>query len=99
MPNWLDKFSPPQPPKGQVNRNLPAYSRKTWLSTFLGQEPPAQPNTLPNASVIYGIGASALAVIALYFIFFGHRLFSGIMVLLLAIALLGFALHFLKYPR
>ncbi len=53
------------------------------------------PATLPSASVIYGVAASGLFVIALYFLLTG-RWFTGALVLLPASCFLGFALHFLK---
>jgi hypothetical protein len=51
---------------------------------------------LPNASLIYGVAASALFVVALYFMFTGLW-FTGLLVLLPGLCFLGFALHFLKY--
>ena len=50
---------------------------------------------LPNASLIYGMGSAALLVLSVYFLFTGMWL-RGILVMLPAACLLGFALHFLR---
>lgn len=50
---------------------------------------------LPPASVIYGMAASGLCVLALYFLFTGLW-FTGALVLLPAGCFLGFALYFIK---
>jgi len=96
MANWLQKILPPTPPREQGRRNLPVNLRRGPLPAPLGMQPPGR---LPNASVIYGIAASALFVIALYFLVFEHRFISGFLVLLLASCFLGFALHFLRFPK
>ena len=98
MANWLEKImsSGMQKPGG---RNLPAQRRQGALST---SSRGMVPNTLPNASIIYGVAASALFVIGLYFLLFGHRWIAGLLVMLPAGCFLGFALHsplqFLPHP-
>jgi hypothetical protein len=98
MANWLQKILPPATRQGPGRGNLPANpQRGKPPSTQLGARSPAsQP---PNASIIYGIAASALFVIALYFLLFGHRVVAGFLVMLLAVCFLGFALHFLRYTK
>jgi len=66
---------------------------RTRAARSLGPERP------PNASIIYGGAAAILFVVSLFFMFFKHRWGAGFLVLLPASALLGFALHFLKYNR
>lgn len=51
---------------------------------------------LPNASVIYGLASSVLFVIAVYNLIFTPGWFSGIMILILAGILLGYAVYFLR---
>lgn len=95
MTNWLQKIvlSSSQKPKG---RTLPVQRKSQPLSTMSrGASPPA----LPNASIIYGVAASALFVIGLYFLLFEHRWIAGLLVMLPAGCFLGFALHFLKHSR
>jgi hypothetical protein len=98
MANWLQKILPPAPRPGQNRPNLPVNKRNgPPLSTQFGaRRPSSQP---PNASIIYGVAASGLFVIAVYFMLFGHRAFAGFLVLLLAICFFGFALHFLRFPK
>jgi hypothetical protein len=93
MANWQQKIILPQKPNG---RALPAERRPGSLQAARrGAAPPA----LPNASVIYGVAASALFVIGLYFLLFEHRWIAGGLVMLPAGCFLGFALHFLKHSR
>jgi hypothetical protein len=96
MANWLQKILPPAPPRGQTRRNLPANVRRGPLPAPFGTQIPGQ---LPNASIIYGIAASALLIISLYFLLFEHRFVAGFLVMLLAACFLGFALHFLRFPK
>lgn len=96
MANWLQKILPPPSPRGRSN--LPVNMRRGGLP----QAPfgsPLSGQQLPNASIIYGVAASMLIIIALYFMLFGHRPFAGFLLLLLAACFLGFALHFLKYHK
>jgi hypothetical protein len=94
MANWLEKLLLPAPQR-QANRNLPAPVKQNRPLTSAGGP---QAGGLPNASIVYGGAASALFVIALYFALIG-RWVTGGLVLLLAGCFLGYALHFLKYPR
>jgi hypothetical protein len=94
MANWLQKFIPPAPPAAS-SRNLPSMARQN--------PPPAgfvrgMVEGIPNASLIYGLAASALFVIALYFVLTGHWI-TGLLVLMPAACFLGYALHFLKFSR
>ncbi|MDD3288741.1 MAG: hypothetical protein PHX43_07050 [Alphaproteobacteria bacterium] len=52
---------------------------------------------VPNAALIYGIGAAALLGVAIYFLFTGMWL-RGALVLLPCAALMGFMLHFIRNP-
>ncbi len=90
MANWLQKIMLPVP--AAKSRNLPVKVKPGQLVTPMTV---VRPEKLPNASVIYGIAASILVVIALYFLFRGVW-FTGFLVLLPAACFLGFALHFLK---
>jgi hypothetical protein len=95
MANWLEKIIPPGLQKSG-GRNLTANMRQGPLpAPFRGTGPGA----LPNASIIYGIAASALFVIGLYFLFFTHRWVTGLLIMLPAACFLGFALHFVKHPH
>lgn len=51
---------------------------------------------IPNASLIYGVSAALLFSVALYYLFTGLW-FTGLLVLVLAVALFGYALVFLRY--
>jgi hypothetical protein len=88
MANWLQKFQPPA-----KARNLPAQRPAGSLTPMTSRAP--APDSLPNASVIYGIAASTLFVLAIYFLVTGVWV-KGLLILLPAACLLGFAVYFLK---
>jgi hypothetical protein len=93
MPGWLQKIAslpttlkegkaPTVPPSGQ----LPTQPSKSVL--------PSQ--NLPNATIIYGIGAS-LMFVATFFLLLSARWFPAFAVFVLGLCLTGFALHLLKH--
>jgi hypothetical protein len=90
--NWLQKFINPAPlaPKGNT-----LLVKRQEGQVAIPTQPTVAPAVLPPASVIYGIAASGLFVIALYFLLTG-RWFTGALILLPASCFLGFALHFLR---
>jgi hypothetical protein len=93
MARWLDRLLP-TPPKGKKT-GLPSLDlHRTFLPML--QIPAAQGGKLPNASLIYGAAAAALITLSLYFLFTGMWL-TGILLLLPAGCLLGYALHFMRY--
>jgi hypothetical protein len=92
MANWLQKIFPPAS-NNQGGRNLPAKRQDSPLQTLL--TPITGGQTLPNATLIYGIAAGVLFGVALFFLFSG-RWFTGFLVLLPAGCFLGFALQFIK---
>ncbi len=51
---------------------------------------------IPNASLIYGVAAAILCTVALYYFFTGVW-FTGLLVFVVAIALFGFALVYMRY--
>lgn len=53
---------------------------------------------IPNASLIYGVAASILFAIALYNFFTGVW-FTGLLLLVLAVALFGYALVYLRFSE
>lgn len=101
MLDWLEKkLLPPQ--KG-ARSGLPALMEKRAmdrLSDYLSPLIPSSKNQkaeLPNATVIYACGAAALFGASFFHLFSG-RWITGLLILLPAGALLGFALHYLRYP-
>lgn len=54
------------------------------------------PAELPNATIIYAVGAAALFTVALFHLFSGDWII-GLLLFLPAGVLLGFALHYLRY--
>ncbi|MFY9288026.1 MAG: hypothetical protein WAO98_05945 [Alphaproteobacteria bacterium] len=91
MANWLQKIILPVP-SGQKNQTLPTVLKSRPIASPQQQ---TAPDKLPGASIIYGMAASALFVVALYFLLSGLW-FTGFLVLLPAGCFLGFALYFLK---
>jgi hypothetical protein len=85
MANWLEKIKLP-----------PALMQKNNLPVQNGQPSTPTPQNLPNATVIYGIGASLLFA-ASFFLLIGGRWFSSFIVFALGLCLTGFALHLLKH--
>ena len=85
MAGWLQKVFTPPAVSQKIN-NLPALELK----------PQEKHQALPNATVIYGIGASLLFV-ASFFLMRTGRWFAALAVFALGICLVGFALHLLKH--
>jgi len=86
MANWLQKFLMP-----------PAIiGKRSNLPTQVGRPLPPEAQNLPNATVIYGIGASLLFVAA-FFLLISGRFFPALIVFALGVCLTGFALHLLKH--
>jgi hypothetical protein len=100
MANWLDRIAPKKLPV-PTRVNLPARTNKGSGNNLLPTAPQnvfTEINKLPNASIVYAVAASALFVIALFFLFSGRWL-NSFLVLLPAVCFLGFALHFMKHPQ
>jgi hypothetical protein len=90
MANWLQKFMPPAATGERIRNALVPVKSGQLVKPGMA----AAPENLPNASVIYGVAASVLIVVAVYFLFTGLW-FTAFLVLLPAACFLGFALHFL----
>jgi hypothetical protein len=93
MAKWLQVLGFSAPVVTKPDARLPVKTASTALPPMLPSAVAA--NGLPAPSVIYGIAASILFVIAIYFLFTGLW-FTGFLTLLPAACFLGFALHFLK---
>jgi hypothetical protein len=93
MGNWLQKILVPE----NKAENVPVQSSKTGnLPAHPFKAGAALPPTLPNASIIYGIGASLLFV-ASFSLFLEGKWFSGVWVLFIGGCLVGLALHLFKH--
>ena len=92
--NWLDRYFPKATDRPH-QANLPALD--LWAGGPLNMQKPLKPGQLPNATLIYGVASATLLGVVLYFLFTGMWL-TGLLVLLPAAVLLGYALHFLHYP-
>ncbi|MDD3028806.1 MAG: hypothetical protein PHS57_00785 [Alphaproteobacteria bacterium] len=77
---------------------LPAIQNKRGKTSLTtpSAKTPQPPQSLPNATIIYGIGASLFLVIALSLLLSG-KLFSGAVLGFIGACLIGFALHLLKH--
>ena len=104
MPDWLTKFLQPNAPKTTASKRQVVAAKSNALPAKSGNASPvrnyvpAEPAQLPNASIIYGIAASILLVIAILFLFRGMW-GTFLVVLLPAFCFLGLAIHFLKHPN
>jgi hypothetical protein len=94
MASWLDRLLPP-PSKGKRPGTYLPDVRRSSFSLAPRPMAPDAGGQLPNASLIYGAGAAALITFSLYFLFTGMWL-TGILLLLPAGCLLGFALHYMR---
>ncbi len=92
----------PQVPQGQQKgwlqkiAQLPALGGKTNLPAQTTGPKPLPPQSLPNATVIYGIGAALLFVASFSLLLHKHW-FPALAVFALGACLTGFALHLLKH--
>ncbi len=88
----------PYPPKNK----LPALidpEKIDRMTAFLSPLIPSagqMPAELPNATIIYAVGAAALFTVALFHLFTGDWV-VGLLLFLPAGVLMGFALHYLRY--
>lgn len=90
--------SPFDPHRGG-NRNLPSLDvRMGRVVQAVRKAVEGREENIPNAALIYGVAAAILFTIALYYLFTGLWL-TGVLVLVLAVALFGYALVFLRYSR
>jgi tetrahydromethanopterin S-methyltransferase subunit B len=79
-----------------VKRGLPSLDvRFNALVDSLRDGLQVKQENIPNASMVYGIAAAILFAIALYYFFTGLW-FTGLLVLILAVALFGYALFFIR---
>ncbi len=91
---WLEKLFPSQQRKGKGFNLPPLDVRGGSLPTlFEGGKAGGQ---IPNASLIYGVGAAVLFAFSLYSLFTGAW-FTALLLLVLAGALFGFALYFMRF--
>jgi hypothetical protein len=96
MGGWMQKILGTEVQmKNAGNLPVQASSPKNLPAQLLKAAPPL-PQALPNATVIYGIGASLLFV-ASFSLFWAGRWFSGFWVMACGVCLLGFALYLLKH--
>lgn len=79
-------------------RSLPSLDvRNIKIPACWSEQSSAQNGKLPNASIIYGFGAGLLGAFSLYSFFTGVWL-TGFLLLIPAVALVLFALHFIRHP-
>ncbi|MFA5040573.1 MAG: hypothetical protein WC464_02945 [Bdellovibrionales bacterium] len=93
MGNWLQRILVPakgakkSPPQVRKSGKVPAHPSKKAAP---------MPKDLPNATVIYGIGASLLFV-ASFSLAMEGKWIPSLLVFFLGICLIGFALHLFKH--
>ena len=94
MANWLQKFMG-STAAADKKPNLPTVTKQSLPMMRPGNV--TRPDSLPPASIIYGIAAGALIAVAICFLLAGSW-FKGLLVLLPAACFLGFSVYFLKNP-
>lgn len=101
MVRFIDQ--PPAAKKSEKSRQLvPGSENKGQLGQLLPQRRPAPPTgqvpgPIPNASIVYGSAAAVMLVIALYTMFKLANWFTGLLILILAGTLAGYAWYFMRY--
>jgi hypothetical protein len=87
MGKWLEKIP-----------SLPAVVQKTgnMLAPKNNGSIPPGPKSLPNATIVYGIGASLLFAASVVLVLAGKWI-AAVEVFAIAVCLTGFALHLLKH--
>lgn len=96
MANWLDKVSSSS--KGlRTSAQLPALGRKRPVAEY-GRPSPAEASKIPNASLIYGLGATVMMVMSLFFMFEGQWV-TSLVILFPAVCLFGYAMYFVRYTN
>ena len=91
---WLQKIL--TPPAPQKTGSLPVVRKNAGLPAQPLPPGAPQPQNLPNATIIYGVGASLLFVAA-FSLLIAQRWFSALIVLAVGACLMGFALHLFKH--
>ncbi|MDD2325033.1 MAG: hypothetical protein PHW63_03345 [Alphaproteobacteria bacterium] len=82
------------PPPKKGSKNLPSlYAGKVVTFVKTGGK---DGEKIPNASLIYGVAAILLFLLSLYY-FFTAVWLTAFLVSVLAISLLGYALHYMRY--
>lgn len=82
------------PPPKRGPKNVPAlYAKKVVSFVQTGGK---NGEKIPNAALIYGVAALFLFLISLYY-FFTAVWLTAFLVSVLAISLLGYALHYMRY--
>lgn len=104
MVNFLDKFASRRQGSGKAGKALQVHSK--------GQSTPAlrsenvgkaytysapQTSGIPNASIVYGLASVVLLVLAIFAIFVHGNWGTGLIMLLAAGALFGYAVYFMRY--
>ena len=91
---WLQKII--TPPAIKKTGSMPVVRKGGALPAQPLRQSVQQPQNLPNATIIYGIGASLLFVASVSLLFSG-RWFLSLIVFAVGGCLMGFALHLFKH--
>lgn len=97
--DWRDLLPPSEAGKGKKKINLPSLDVRGQIpAVFSGAEKKTLLEGIPNASLIYGVGASFLFVSSLYSLFTGSW-FTAFLLLFPAGALFGYAVLFIRHGK
>ncbi len=104
MVNFIDKFTGRRPENDESGRGLATRSEHQKLAPrpsrlVASRRGVRSEGRIPNASKIYGAAAAAFFVIACYFVFIKGVLLTGLLILGLSAALLGYALFFMRFQN
>ncbi|MEJ0061707.1 MAG: hypothetical protein WDO70_00515 [Alphaproteobacteria bacterium] len=94
-----DSEKPPAVPAIGGGKSLQAPGNGQTVSPYVPSgpaSPPPKQGAMPNATVIYGIASAVIAALGLYFLINGVWL-NGLLLLLLAGALFGYAMFFMRF--
>lgn len=101
MGNVLEEKDKPEalsPPSSSPKLPVPFLrGMGTALSDYFAPAKDSGESRIPNASLIYGVGAAGLMVFAVYHLLVGQWV-TFFLLMVLAVCLFGFAYHFLRNP-
>lgn len=104
MVNFLEKLSGRRPNADATRGSLATRSQESKFALNNRKNAPLQSNRMqngriPNASKVYAVAATILFVFAIYFLFFKGIVLTGILILVLAGVLFGYAVFFMRFQN
>jgi hypothetical protein len=103
MVKFLDRSTKPSPgtalqnTRGNGGGAVGAPTERRRTVAISGSDKDKNSGRIPNASLVYGVAAGVILCISLYFVIAEDKWLTGFLLLVMAGALLGYALHYMRY--